>query len=144
MKVAIKRIDKTLSLPSYQTKGAVAFDLCARQDIIIKPHTLGYIPTNVIIKTPPGHVLILAPRSSMPKRGLIHPHGIGLVDADYCGEEDELMLQVFNITKKSVTVARGERIGQAMLVKFTRVSRWEEKSTMHKKSRGGFGSTGVA
>lgn len=144
MKVGIKRIDKDLPLPSYKTKGAVAFDLCARQETVIKPQALGYIPTNVIVQTPPGYVLILAPRSSMPKRGLIHPHGIGLVDADYCGDDDELILQVFNITKKLVTVARGERIGQAMFVKFARVSRWQERSTFNKKSRGGFGSTGVA
>lgn len=144
MKVAIKRIDKELPLPAYKTKGAVAFDLCARQKIAIKPQTLGYIPTNVVVQTPPGYVLILAPRSSMPKRGLIYPHGIGLVDADYCGDDDELILQVFNITKKTVTVDRGERVGQAIFVKFMRVSEWEEKSSLNKKSRGGFGSTGVA
>lgn len=143
MKINIKRIDVSLPLPEYKTKGAAAFDLYAREDSIIKPHTLGYIPTNLVIKTPPGYVLIVASRSSTPKRGLIIPHGIGIVDADFCGEEDELKCQVFNITKKPVAIMRGERIGQAMFVKFGKASQWKEQKEMNKKSRGGFGSTGA-
>lgn len=142
MKIKIKRVDTSLPLPEYKTKGAAAFDLYAREDAIIKPHALGYIPTNLVIKTPPGYVLVMASRSSTPKRGLIIPHGIGIVDADYCGDEDELKCQVYNITKKLVAVQRGERIGQAMFVKFGKVSQWKEQKEMNKKSRGGFGSTG--
>ncbi|TSC79827.1 MAG: dUTP pyrophosphatase [Parcubacteria group bacterium Gr01-1014_29] len=144
MKIQIKRIDKTLPLPEYKTKGAAAFDLYARETLAIKPQSLGYIPTNLVVKTPPGYVLIMAARSSTPKRGLIIPHGIGIVDADFCGDDDELLCQVYNITKKSVAVTRGERIGQAMFVKFGKVSQWKEQKQMNKKSRGGFGSTGIA
>jgi len=143
MKIQIKRIDFSLPLPEYKTKGAAAFDLYAREDICIKPLSIGYIPTNFIIKTPPGYVLLMASRSSTPKRGLIIPHGIGIVDADYCGDEDELLCQVYNITKKPVVITRGERIGQAMFVKFGKVSQWKEQKQMNKKSRGGFGSTGI-
>ena len=144
MKINIKRIDPALPLPEYKTEGAAAFDLYAREDIVVRPQSLGRIPTNLIVQTPPGYVLILAARSSTPKLGLIIPHGIGIVDGDYCGDEDELLCQVFNITKKSVRVRRGDRIGQAMFVKLGRVKQWREKDSMNKKSRGGFGSTGVA
>jgi len=143
VKIIIKRVDASLPLPEYKTKGAAAFDLYAREDIKIKPQSLGYIPTNLIIKTPPGYVLLMALRSSTPKRGLIIPHGIGIVDADFCGDKDELLCQVYNITKKPVAIIRGERIGQAMFVKFGKVSQWKEQTHMNKKSRGGFGSTGV-
>ena len=143
MKIKIKRIDTSLPLPEYKSKGAAAFDLYARENIIVRSQSLGYIPTNLIIQTPPGYVLLMASRSSTPKRGLIIPHGIGIVDADYCGDADELICQVYNITKKPVHVERGERIGQAMFVKFGRVSQWAEKKIIRKKSRGGFGSTGL-
>lgn len=143
MKINIKRIDKMLPLPEYKTKGAAAFDLYARESMTIEPQSLARIPTNLVVQTPPGYVLIMASRSSTPKTGLIVPHGIGIVDADYCGDEDELLCQVFNITKKPVRVERGDRIGQAMFVKLGRVQEWKEKETMKKKSRGGFGSTGV-
>ena len=143
MKINIKRIDKSLPLPGYKTAGAAAFDLYAREDMVVRPQSLGRIPTNLVVETPPGYVLIMAARSSTPKTGLIIPHGIGIVDADYCGDEDELLCQVYNITKKPVQVRRGDRIGQAMFVKLGRVKEWREKETMRKKSRGGFGSTGV-
>ena len=143
MKVKIKRIDTSLPLPEYKTAGAAAFDLYARENVVIHPQSLGYIPTNLIVGTPPGYVLIMASRSSTPKRGLIVPHGIGIVDADYCGDNDELRMQLFNITAEPVTIARGERIGQAMFVQLMRVSDWEETSSIKKDSRGGFGSTGL-
>jgi len=37
MKVKIKRIDKSLPLPVYETGGSVGFDLLAREDVVIKP-----------------------------------------------------------------------------------------------------------
>ena len=37
MKVRIKRIDKDLPLPIYETQGSVGFDLLAREDINIDP-----------------------------------------------------------------------------------------------------------
>ena len=143
MKINIKRIDKSLPLPEYKTKGAAAFDIYAREDMVIKPNSLARIPTNLIIKIPKDYVLIMAARSSTPKLGLIVPHGIGIVDQDFCGDLDELLSQVYNITKKSVNIKRGDRIGQAMFVKLGRVSQWKERENMDKKSRGGFGSTGL-
>jgi dUTP pyrophosphatase len=142
MKIKIKRIDTSLPLPEYKTSGAAAFDLYAREDTVIQPKSLEYVPANLIIATPPGYVLIIASRSSTPKRGLIIPHGIGIVDADYCGDEDELKMQLFNNTAEPVSVSRGDRIGQAMFLPLLKVSEWEETDSLQKESRGGFGSTG--
>ncbi|MDH5596602.1 MAG: dUTP diphosphatase, partial [Candidatus Peregrinibacteria bacterium] len=64
MKVKIKRIDKTLPLPIYETGGSVGFDLLAREDITIKPDEITLIPANVIVEVPQGYALILASRSS--------------------------------------------------------------------------------
>jgi len=143
MKIRIKRIDKTLPLPEYKSKGAAAFDLYARVHSIIEPQSLGYIPTNLIIESPEDHVLILASRSSSPKKGLLIPHGIGVIDSDYCGDTDEILFQVLNYTNTPVTVERGERIGQGMFVKLSRALLWDEQESMNTKNRGGFGSTGT-
>jgi dUTP pyrophosphatase len=141
MKVKIKRIDKNLPLPEYKTKGAVAFDLYSRKNISIKSRNLCLIPTNFIIKTPASYALLVLPRSSTPKRGLLIPHGVGIVDCDYCGEEDEILFQVLNFTDKTVKIKKGERIAQAIFVKFAK-ARWLEVKKMDFSSRGGFGSTG--
>lgn len=143
MKVKIKRIDTSLPLPEYQTSGAVAFDLTSRTDMTIAPKTLGLVPANLVIETPPGYMLMVSSRSSTPKKkGLLIPHGIGIVDRDYCGEKDEVMMQFYNFTDQEVSVAKGERIGQAVFVRIDK-SEWEEVNEMSADSRGGFGSTGA-
>lgn len=142
MRVRIKRVDKTLPLPLYATEGAVAFDLICRETVTVKPGRIARIPANVIVETPPGYMLLISLRSSTPaKYGLLIPHGIGVIDNDYCGEEDEIMIQVYNFTDREVTVPRGARIAQGMFVKIERAE-WEEVESMGKKTRGGFGSTG--
>ena len=142
MKVKITRIDKSLPLPEYQTDGSVAFDLYSRVDIEIKPQAIVLIPTNLIIQTPPGYMLMLASRSSTPiKLGLRVSNGIGIIDQDYCGSEDEIKLQIQNFTEKTVKITKGQRIGQASFVKIDK-AQWDETDQIQTESRGGFGSTG--
>ncbi len=141
LQVTIKRIDTTLPLPTYATAGSVAFDLVCREETEIAPRKLGYVPGNVIVETPPGYMLLLTMRSSTPRRkGLLVPHGVGIIDQDYCGEGDELMIQVYNFRDEAVTVQRGERIAQGMFVPVLHVE-WNEVDSVG-KGRGGFGSTG--
>jgi len=80
----------------------------------------------------------------MPSRkGLSVPHGIGVIDQDYCGADDELLVQVYNFTTAAVTVARGEKIAQGVFVRVDR-ARWRETDFAAQPSRGGFGSTSRA
>lgn len=142
MKVKIKRIDPSLPLPKYETNGSVGFDFLAREDTTIESHSIGLIPSNVIIEVPKGYMLVVALRSSTPKnKGLLTPHGIGIIDHDYCGSEDEIKIQVYNFLDKSVTIKRGERIAQGVFVRIDKFG-FEEVSEMGNETRGGFGSTG--
>lgn len=142
MKIKITRIDKSLPLPEYQTKGSVAFDLYSRIDLEIKPKEIALIPTNFIIQTPKNYMLLVAARSSTPKKlGLLKPHGIGIIDQDFCGPKDEIHVQVLNFTDNSVKIKKGQRIGQATFVKINKAN-WQEVKEIKQKSRGGFGSTG--
>jgi dUTP pyrophosphatase len=141
MKVKITRIDKDLPLPKYQTNGAVGCDLLARVTTTIAPKSLGRIPANVIIETPPGYMFVVASRGSTPfKKGLMPPHGFGVGDQDFCGPEDEYQIAVYNFTDEEVFVERGERVAQGIFVP-VEVVEWEEVEAQDKKSRGGFGST---
>lgn len=141
MKIHIKRFDKELPLPKQQTKGAAAFDLAARETVEIAPHTVGYVPLNVVVEAPDGYFILLATRSSTHKRGLLPVNGIGVIDPDYCGDEDEIKAALLNFTDKPVIVERGDRIAQGVFVKFA-IGEWEEVDKMEKKTRGGFGTTG--
>lgn len=140
-KVKIKRIDKSLPLPIYETQGSVGFDLLAREDMTINPGEIARIPGNVIVQVPQGYMLLLASRSSTPvKKGLTKPHGIGVIDQDYCGENDELLIQVYNFTNEPTHVAKGEKIAQGVFVKVDQLE-FTEVDEMQSPSRGGFGST---
>jgi dUTP pyrophosphatase len=140
MKVNIKRIDKTLPLPKYETKGSVGVDLITRVDTTIKSQKIGLVPANVVVEVPYGYALILASRSSTPsKKGLSTPHGIGIIDHDYCGENDELKIQVYNFTEKSITIKKGNKIAQGLFVRVDKVE-FVETEKMDSKNRGGFGN----
>lgn len=143
MKLEIKRIDKALPIPSYQTSGSVAFDLYARIDVEITPWNPTLVPTNLIIKVPNGHALILASRSSTPKKKkLIVANSIGIIDQDFHGDSDEICVLLLNFSNQKVLVKRGERIAQALVLPIAKVSKFVEKDSLSEKSRGGFGSTG--
>lgn len=101
LNVSIKRIDTELPLPAYATRGSVGFDLICREDVEVLPHELGRIPGNIIVQTPPGYMLLLTMRSSTARRkGLLMPNGVGVIDQDYSGEGDELLISVYNFAHK--------------------------------------------
>lgn len=142
MKIKIKRVDKSLPLPEYKTSGAVAFDLASRINLDVEPHAVALIPLNIIVEIPKGYTIILAPRSSLPlKKGLLIPNGIGIIDQDYSGPEDEWRLEVLNFTDKKVKIEKGERIAQGLLVPIEKIL-WKEIEEIDQPNRGGFGSTG--
>lgn len=143
MQVSIQRIDTSLPLPQYHSAGAVGFDFVTRETTVIEAGAIGLVPGNVIVKVPAGYALLILPRSSLPrKKGLVCPHSIGVIDQDYHGPKDEILVQVQNITSAPVTVERGERIAQGMFVKVER-GEWNEVNNHEAQTRGGFGSTGT-
>lgn len=142
MQIRIKRIDPTLELPKHESAGAVGFDLVTRETTIIAPGAIALVPGNVVVEVPKGYALLIVPRSSLPrKKMLVCPHSIGVIDQDYHGPEDEILVQVQNISDEPVTVERGERIAQGMFTKIEQAE-WVEEQELATVSRGGFGSTG--
>ena len=72
MKVNIKRIDRSLELPTYQTNGSIGFDLLARETTKVKSFEVALIPLNIVIKIPKGYGLFLYSRSSTLSRQCLH------------------------------------------------------------------------
>ena len=143
MQVAITCVDNTLPLPKYESHGAVGFDLITRETTTIQPKEIALVPGNVIVQVPEGYALFIFPRSSLPrKKALVCPHSIGVIDQDYHGPEDEIFVQVQNVSDEPVTVERGERIAQGIFVKVEQAE-WQEVDDHNADTRGGFGSTGT-
>ena len=69
-------------------------------------------------------------------------NGVGVIDPDYSGPSDEVMIQVVNITDSDVKISRGDRLAQGIVLPAPRVA-WEEVTEIREVTRGGFGSTGT-
>ena len=126
----------------YGTDEAAGFDLASAHDLDVPPGRVALVRTGLVIEVPSGHFLGIFARSSSPlKRGLMIANGVGVVDPDYSGPEDEIMIQVLNFTAADVQVARGDRLAQAIVLPAPRVT-WQEVTDIREVTRGGFGATG--
>jgi dUTP pyrophosphatase len=79
-------------------------------------------------------------RSGGPKKGLLTPHGFGLIDADYYGNETNdghFTVQVFNCSDHDVEIKKGDKIAQVMFTKYLIVDNDDASGVR----TGGFGST---
>ena len=142
MRLKIRRLDSTVALPGYGTDESAGFDLSSSQDVTIKAGRIALIRTGLVIEVPTGHFLAIFARSSTPlKRGLMVANGVGVIDPDYSGPDDEVMIQVLNITDADVEVKRGDRLAQGIVLPAPRVT-WQEVESIKEVTRGGFGATG--
>src|SRR6187549_3597403 len=143
MQIRIRRLDTTLPLPMYATAESAGFDLSASAEVTVAPRQIALIPTGLVIEVPSGYFLGIFARSSTPlKRGLMVANGVGVIDPDYAGPNDEVRIQVMNITDSDVKISRGDRLAQGIVLPAPRVV-WDEVSEIRDMTRGGFGSTGT-
>ena len=142
MRLKIKRLDSSVSLPEPATAGAAGFDLAAAVEVEIPARSIRLVGTGLVIAVPEGYFLGIFARSSTPlKRGLMVANGVGIIDADYCGPADEIRIQLLNFTDAPVQVMRGDRLAQGIVLPCPRIE-WDEVTEIAAPTRGGFGSTG--
>lgn len=137
--------DKNINLPIRKTKGAAGYDIEAAEDCVIEPFKPGDNPT--LVKTglkaymPEDEYLMLCNRSSNPKKkGLVMANSVGIIDADYYGNPDNdgaIMFAFYNVKNETVTIKKGEAIGQGIFMKYLTV----DNDSADGIRTGGFGST---
>ncbi len=143
MKVKVWKKDPRAKLPEKSTEQSVGYDLFALEDVSLEPGEFALIRTGLVIQTEPPYALFIFPRSSLFKnKSLIMPNSAGIIDFDYCGEEDEIRIPVVNLGKKTVTIKANEKIAQAVFIKVGSPEVEEIDNPPKSSSRGGFGSTG--
>ena len=143
MLVTIHRLDPSVPLPQYETAGAAGFDLAASVDMTVQPGEVTLVPTGLVIAVPAGHFLGIFARSSTPlKRGLMVANGVGVVDSDYCGPNDEIKIRGAELHARAGRreARRSARAGRDPAVRPRGVARKQRAGSG--PTRGGFGSTG--
>lgn len=141
-------------LPKRSTSCAAGYDFYAAEDIEI-PSFWAYlwkmicrkefkptiVYTNIKAKMAKNEALLIFNRSSNPSRGLLLANGVGVVDSDYYGNEDNdgnIGFPFYNIFPWKVKISRGQKIGQGVFVTFKKTA----DDTAEGTRTGGFGSTG--
>ena len=83
--------DKDIHIPVRKTKHAAAYDVEAAEDVVIPAYKPGIkptlIPTGLKAYCQEDEWYMLANRSSGPKKGFVMANSIGIIDADYYGNE---------------------------------------------------------
>ena len=137
--------DKNINLPIRKTAHAAGYDTEAAEDTTIPPFKKGCKPT--LLKTGikaycnENEWIMVANRSSNPgKKHLVLANGIGIVDADYYGNEDNdghIMFAYFNMSDEDVIIKKGDVVGQLVFMNYLIA----DNDIAGGKRKGGFGST---
>lgn len=136
--------DKDIHMPIRKTKNSAGYDVEAASDIVIEPYKNGMkptlIPTGLKAYCQDDEYYILVNRSSGPKKGLVMANSIGIIDADYYGNESNdghFYFQYWNFGDKPLEIKKGDVIGQVIFQKYLTVD--DDNATGMRT--GGFGST---
>ena len=143
VKILIKRFDKKIKIPAYETSGSSGMDLMAfiKKRIIVKPYKTKLIPTGIALSIPKNYEIQIRPRSGLAaKKGISVLNTPGTIDSDYRGE---LKIILINLGKKSFVINPGDRIAQMVLCPVLKAKFKDVKNLANTvRGKGGFGSTG--
>lgn len=160
---------KEITLPERATQQAAGYDFQAAEDIVVptiwnvllknqalqQNETSGLpeankeylastlVPTGVKAYMQEDEYLQLANRSSNPiKNQLSMPNGVGIVDADYYGNEKNeghIYFQFINYGLTDYVIKKGDRIGQGIFMPYLKADKDTNSGVIR---TGGFGSSG--
>jgi dUTP pyrophosphatase len=150
MDIRIKRLDKNLPLPRYESEGAAGIDLRCRKDVVIDSDSPSIVPTGIAIALEPGWEAQIRPRSGLSAMyGVTVVNSPGTIDSDYRGEIKVILQLLGNKDKewdkpKELKLGKGSRIAQ-LVVKPAPQANIIEVEELDETIRGseGFGSTGT-
>jgi dUTP pyrophosphatase len=142
VRVKIKRFDRDLPLPGYKSEKAAGADLYTRETVSIEPGKVGIIALNIAMEIPPGYFVLVAPRGSTHKLGIVMVDSVGIIDEDFCGDNDEYVFPALNFTDRTVVIEKGTRIAQMLLFKNEKLE-FTETEKLENPDRGKLGSTGM-
>ena len=143
LEVMVARTDDGARLPTRGSEYAAGWDLYALDEYVVPFRKSVKLRTGLRVAIPVGYEGQVRARSSLGSKGLILPHSIGTIDADYRGELFVLMTWIGE--GDSYRVKAGERIAQLLISPIPEVSFKEvsiEQLGDTKRGDGGFGSTG--
>ncbi len=142
MKLLVKRLSPSATLPSYAHPGDAGLDLYAAMSVSIDPGETKLVGTGISIELPPNTEAQVRPRSGLAlKHGLTVLNTPGTIDHGYRGEVGVILI---NHGPARFDVQAGMKIAQMVIASCLTVT-VEESDDLSGTARGqgGFGSTGA-
>lgn len=141
--VRLKKLKTGAVIPTYGSAHAAGADLfaCMDEPVTVAPGDTAMIPTGLSLELPEYHAGLVCARSGLAsKRGLAPANKVGVIDSDYRGE---LIVALFNHSRKAQTILPGDRIAQLVVTPVIMCD-FREADSLSETERGGggFGSTG--
>ena len=143
LEIPFARLDERAVLPTQGSPQAAGWDLYAIEETVVPKGRSVLISTGWAVAIPDGWEGQIRSRSSLGKKGMIMPNGLGTIDSDYRGELKVLATWIGE--GESFTVAAGERVAQLLFAPVPRVTLREttvEGLDETDRGEGGFGSSG--
>ena len=141
--IEFAKLNSEAIIPTQGSPQAAGWDLYALEETIVKRNTSSMIKTGLAIAIPLGWEGQIRCRSSLGKKGMIMPNGIGTIDSDYRGEL--MVLATWIGEGDEFVVQKGERVAQLLFSRVPRVKFVErdfEQLGTTDRGTGGFGSSG--
>ena len=149
IELKFKKLHPAAHLPKTWSEHAVGYDIHAlllsenghTLRKLIPPCSTINVPTGLACEPPPGHYVLVLPRSGLGKHSITITNSPGLIDPDFRGE---ISVLVYNGSYINQWIEHDQRIAQLIIVPLVNVSIVEAKE-LSETTRGGagFGSTGI-
>lgn len=137
--IKIKKLVNKAKLPFQSRASDTGYDLTVTQ--IEDLGNFLKINTGIAIEMPEGIWAMLAPRSSLHKKGLMLYNSVGIIDNEYRGELILMLLKTKDYSSNKLEI--GDRVAQLIFMNLlpTKLLEVEELTESTRQDRG-FGSTG--
>lgn len=135
-----KHPETTIKLPTRATEHSAGYDFYSPDNVVINPNEMVMIWTDVRAHMHWDNALLIIPRSSMGKQPIMIANTVGLIDADYYGNEStdgNIGFRLLNLGNTPYEIKVGDRIGQGIFIKYNTV----KDDDVAGLRTGGFGST---
>ena len=137
---ARKHPDEDIKLPVKATEDAAACDFFSPEDVVLPPHKVVLVWTDLKVILEKGTCLDLNVRSSMGKQPIMLANTQGWIDRDYANNpnnDGNIGLMFFNLGDSDYLIKKGDRIAQGRTIQCMPIGQ-----VSGNERTGGFGSTG--
>jgi len=141
VKLLVKRLTPSATLPAYAHPGDAGLDLYAAVAASLEPGESTLVGTGISIELPTNTEAQVRPRSGLAvKNGITVLNAPGTIDHGYRGEVGVILI---NHGRARFDVQPGMKIAQMVIARHEQVEFQEvERLDETKRAAGGFGSTG--